>query len=36
MTGDVNNDGFVDLLVGAPGYGVDANHQQGRVYIVYG
>ena len=36
VTGDINNDGFIDLVVGAPGFGSSANYQQGRVYIVYG
>jgi ankyrin repeat protein len=32
--GDVNHDGFDDLIVGAPGYRAGAN--QGRVYLYYG
>ena len=36
LAGDVNNDGYEDLVMGAPSYGVGGNFQQGRVYIVYG
>lgn len=36
LSGDVNNDGLPDLIIGAPGHSSDANYQQGRVYIVYG
>ena len=32
----MNNDGHVDLVIGAPGHGSLGNHMQGRVYIVYG
>jgi ankyrin repeat protein len=32
--GDVNNDGFDDLVIGAPGY--KAGSEQGRVYLYYG
>lgn len=34
--GDVNNDGFDDLLVGAPGSDLDDVEQVGAAYIVYG
>ena len=33
--GDVNNDGFADILVGAPGADVSGN-QSGQSYVVYG
>ena len=36
MSGDLNNDGFDDLIVSAPGYSSDNNIQRGRVYIIYG
>ncbi|XP_070565001.1 phosphatidylinositol-glycan-specific phospholipase D-like [Ptychodera flava] len=36
ITGDVNNDNFQDLIIGAPGHSINDNYQQGRVYIVYG
>ena len=32
--GDVNNDGFDDLVIGAPGY--KAGARQGRAYLYYG
>ncbi|VDI05751.1 glycosylphosphatidylinositol phospholipase D [Mytilus galloprovincialis] len=35
-TGDVDGDGFDDLLIGAPGYSVQGSVQEGRVYIIYG
>jgi ankyrin repeat protein len=34
--GDVNNDGFDDLVIGAYGYKDKAGAQQGRVYLYYG
>lgn len=36
--GDVNNDGFADIVVGAPGYDFrfGLNYDQGRVYIFHG
>jgi hypothetical protein len=34
--GDVNGDGFDEIVVGAPGDGVGDNEIQGRVYIFYG
>ena len=36
VSGDLNNDGFDDLIVSAPGYSSDNNIQRGRVYIIYG
>ena len=33
--GDVNHDGFSDILIGAPGYEVDGK-KVGRVYVYYG
>ena len=33
--GDVNNDGFSDVIIGAPGYEVDEQNA-GRVYVYYG
>ncbi|XP_077994354.1 phosphatidylinositol-glycan-specific phospholipase D-like [Glandiceps talaboti] len=35
-TGDINNDDFMDLVIGAPGHSMDNNYQQGRVYIIHG
>ncbi|XP_052229611.1 phosphatidylinositol-glycan-specific phospholipase D-like isoform X2 [Dreissena polymorpha] len=34
--GDLNSDGFDDLVIGAPGYSMPGSPQEGRVYIVYG
>ncbi|MDF1556107.1 MAG: FG-GAP-like repeat-containing protein, partial [Deferrisomatales bacterium] len=33
--GDVNGDGFADIIVGAPGYDVDAN-SEGAVFVYHG
>lgn len=33
---DLNQDGYDDLVVGAPGYSQLGHIQLGRVYIVYG
>jgi hypothetical protein len=33
--GDVNGDGYADVIIGAPGYGTAAN-QTGRVYVYHG
>ncbi|XP_052090301.1 phosphatidylinositol-glycan-specific phospholipase D-like [Mytilus californianus] len=35
-TGDMDGDGFEDLIIGAPGYSVQGSVQEGRVYIIYG
>ena len=35
-SGDVNNDGFDDLIVSAPGYSASMHFMQGAVYVVYG
>ena len=35
FAGDVNNDGFSDVIIGAPGYETDGN-REGRVYIFFG
>jgi hypothetical protein len=34
--GDVNGDGLVDLIVGAPGSNLAAGYQSGRSYVVFG
>jgi Ca2+-binding RTX toxin-like protein len=34
--GDVNNDGFADLIIGAPNTNVDANIDAGVSYVVFG
>lgn len=34
--GDINDDGFDDLLIGAPGAAVAAEPQVGRAYLVFG
>ncbi|XP_013399325.1 phosphatidylinositol-glycan-specific phospholipase D isoform X2 [Lingula anatina] len=36
LNGDVNHDGYEDLIMGSPGYSVEGNYQAGRVYIVLG
>lgn len=35
-TGDVDNDGFDDLVIGAPGYGTEQSPQQGCIFVIYG
>lgn len=35
-TGDMDSDGYVDIIMGSPGYSVSGSVQEGRVYIVYG
>ncbi len=35
FAGDVNGDGFSDVIVGAPGYTHD-HHEEGRAYVFYG
>ncbi|MBK9486162.1 MAG: FG-GAP repeat protein [Chitinophagaceae bacterium] len=34
--GDVNGDGFSDIIIGAYGFNDGANTQEGRAYIYYG
>ena len=34
--GDVNGDGFSDVIVGAPGYGDDGLTQEGKVWVFHG
>lgn len=34
--GDINHDGFPDLIIGAPSAEVGVKHDAGRVFIVYG
>ncbi|XP_070572025.1 phosphatidylinositol-glycan-specific phospholipase D-like [Ptychodera flava] len=36
ITGDLNNDGHTDLIIGCPGYSVRGNYQVGRVYAIFG
>uniref|UniRef100_A0A8C5N0I5 Phosphatidylinositol-glycan-specific phospholipase D n=1 Tax=Leptobrachium leishanense TaxID=445787 RepID=A0A8C5N0I5_9ANUR len=35
ITADLNQDGLVDLIVGAPGYSTFGQVQVGRVYVIY-
>ncbi|PVE04972.1 Ig-like domain-containing protein, partial [Limnohabitans sp. Rim28] len=34
--GDINGDGFADLLVGAPGVDIGSNADVGRAYVIFG
>jgi Cadherin-like/Putative Ig domain/FG-GAP repeat len=34
--GDINGDGYVDLLIGAPGYPASGANGKGRSYVVFG
>jgi len=34
--GDINNDGYSDIVVGDPGYSLSDNSQEGRIYIYFG
>jgi hypothetical protein len=34
--GDVNNDGYVDLIVGAPEYKTEGDNKRGRVFVYHG
>lgn len=36
ISADLNQDGYEDLVVGAPGYSTLGHIQIGRVYVVYG
>ncbi|CAD5119903.1 DgyrCDS8482 [Dimorphilus gyrociliatus] len=36
VKGDLNNDGFQDLVITAPEFSLKGNYQVGRVYILYG
>lgn len=36
ISADLNQDGYEDLVVGAPGYSTLGHFQIGRVYVVYG
>lgn len=36
ISADLNQDGYEDLVAGAPGYSTLGHIQIGRVYIVYG
>lgn len=36
ISADINQDGYEDLVAGAPGYSTLGHIQIGRVYIVYG
>ncbi|PKU29469.1 phosphatidylinositol-glycan-specific phospholipase d [Limosa lapponica baueri] len=36
ISADLNQDGYEDLVVGAPGYSMMGRVQIGRVYVVYG
>ncbi|XP_069469728.1 phosphatidylinositol-glycan-specific phospholipase D [Ambystoma mexicanum] len=35
ISADLNQDGYEDLVVGAPGYSTQGNFQLGRVFVVY-
>jgi hypothetical protein len=34
--GDVNGDGYSDVIIGAPGYDINNNEDVGKVYVFYG
>src|SRR5262249_26847477 len=34
--GDVNGDGFADLVIGAPGHSANGRYQAGAAYVVFG
>lgn len=36
ISADLNQDGYEDLVAGAPGYSTLGSFQTGRVYVVYG
>lgn len=36
ISADLNQDGYEDLVAGAPGYSTMGHVQTGRVYVVYG
>lgn len=36
ISADLNQDGYEDLVAGAPGYSTMGHIQTGRVYVVYG
>ncbi|MBK8270866.1 MAG: FG-GAP repeat protein [Planctomycetes bacterium] len=36
LIGDINGDGYGEMLIGAPSYGTDVIEQAGRAYVVYG
>lgn len=36
ISADLNQDGYDDLVAGAPGYSTMGHVQMGRVYVVYG